>query len=425
MRLTARVSAATRVPHGAGRACSRRDARDAASVSSTATTSCPQEGDPVAGGHGQVPAARSALPEPAPPTSRCSISARPWLPRDLGAAPAPRAATWHPGRRQPGRRRLSGLGGRRDRRAQRPLPPRAARRRPRALPEPVQQGVIRSLPRRAAGCVGDPLQRRRRRSVHAGGERRRRTVRSSCSAATRRRRTGSSSRCGRSPRVLEAEPAARAARHRAARVSRASRCSTSSGCETVSSSSAGTRSAMRRELMRRAHLLLHTKVKDPCPSAVIEAMACGLPVVYPASGGTVELVGDEAGDRRAASRELGARRASVAGGARRCSSARCSPNALGLCRGGPNSRRRAVRAGAVARSPRGALRPAPRADASTQISPQPSFGSPMSQPRFGELARAGASGVVLDLVLRVGEVRQPDLTAKRHGPVTVERPARG
>jgi glycosyltransferase involved in cell wall biosynthesis len=48
-------------------------------------------------------------------------------------------------------------------------------------------------------------------------------------------------------------------------------------------------------LMRRSHLLLHTKVKDPCPSAVIEAMACGLPVVYAASGGTVELVGDEAG----------------------------------------------------------------------------------------------------------------------------------
>jgi len=48
-------------------------------------------------------------------------------------------------------------------------------------------------------------------------------------------------------------------------------------------------------LMRRAHALLHTKVMDPCPSAVIEAMACGLPVVYAASGGTVELVGDEAG----------------------------------------------------------------------------------------------------------------------------------
>jgi glycosyltransferase involved in cell wall biosynthesis len=48
-------------------------------------------------------------------------------------------------------------------------------------------------------------------------------------------------------------------------------------------------------LFRRAHVLLHTKVLDPCPSLVIEAMACGLPVVYPASGGTVELVGDEAG----------------------------------------------------------------------------------------------------------------------------------
>ena len=48
-------------------------------------------------------------------------------------------------------------------------------------------------------------------------------------------------------------------------------------------------------IMQRAHLLLHTKVQDPCPSVVIEAMACGLPVVYPASGGTVELVDDEAG----------------------------------------------------------------------------------------------------------------------------------
>ncbi len=49
------------------------------------------------------------------------------------------------------------------------------------------------------------------------------------------------------------------------------------------------------QLFRRAHLLLHTKVNDPCPSTVVEAMACGLPVVYAASGGTVELVGHEAG----------------------------------------------------------------------------------------------------------------------------------
>lgn len=45
-------------------------------------------------------------------------------------------------------------------------------------------------------------------------------------------------------------------------------------------------------LLQRAHLLLHTKVNDPCPGIVVEAMACGLPVVYPASGGVPELVGD-------------------------------------------------------------------------------------------------------------------------------------
>jgi glycosyltransferase involved in cell wall biosynthesis len=48
-------------------------------------------------------------------------------------------------------------------------------------------------------------------------------------------------------------------------------------------------------LYRRAHVLLHTKVNDPCPNVVLEAMASGLPVVYPGSGGTVELVGDVAG----------------------------------------------------------------------------------------------------------------------------------
>ena len=48
-------------------------------------------------------------------------------------------------------------------------------------------------------------------------------------------------------------------------------------------------------IFRQAHVLLHTKVNDPCPTLVLEAMACGLPVVYPGSGGTVELVGDEAG----------------------------------------------------------------------------------------------------------------------------------
>lgn len=48
-------------------------------------------------------------------------------------------------------------------------------------------------------------------------------------------------------------------------------------------------------IMQRAHVLLHTKYNDPCPGVVIEAMACGLPIVHSASGGVPELVGDDAG----------------------------------------------------------------------------------------------------------------------------------
>ena len=38
-----------------------------------------------------------------------------------------------------------------------------------------------------------------------------------------------------------------------------------------------------------------TKHADPCPNTVIEAMACGLPVVHVESGGVPELVGPNAG----------------------------------------------------------------------------------------------------------------------------------
>ena len=48
-------------------------------------------------------------------------------------------------------------------------------------------------------------------------------------------------------------------------------------------------------IFKGAHLLLQTKVNDPCPERVVEAMACGLPVIYSQSGGVPELVGEEAG----------------------------------------------------------------------------------------------------------------------------------
>lgn len=49
------------------------------------------------------------------------------------------------------------------------------------------------------------------------------------------------------------------------------------------------------DLFRSANILVHAKYNDPCPRVVVEAMACGLPVVYSATGGTPELVGEDAG----------------------------------------------------------------------------------------------------------------------------------
>ena len=48
-------------------------------------------------------------------------------------------------------------------------------------------------------------------------------------------------------------------------------------------------------IYQSAHAYLMTNHLDACPSTVIEAMACGLPVIHVSSGGAPELVGPEAG----------------------------------------------------------------------------------------------------------------------------------
>ncbi len=49
------------------------------------------------------------------------------------------------------------------------------------------------------------------------------------------------------------------------------------------------------DLMRSAHLLFSAEINPPCPNSVIEALACGLPVIGFETGSLRELVGEQAG----------------------------------------------------------------------------------------------------------------------------------
>jgi glycosyltransferase involved in cell wall biosynthesis len=48
-------------------------------------------------------------------------------------------------------------------------------------------------------------------------------------------------------------------------------------------------------LYQQADAYIMLKHNDPCPNTVLEAMACGLPVVYSDTGGVRELVGEDSG----------------------------------------------------------------------------------------------------------------------------------
>ena len=49
------------------------------------------------------------------------------------------------------------------------------------------------------------------------------------------------------------------------------------------------------KIYQSADAFVSTKYLDPCPNSVIEALSCGLPVLYSASGGTPELVDSKSG----------------------------------------------------------------------------------------------------------------------------------
>ena len=52
------------------------------------------------------------------------------------------------------------------------------------------------------------------------------------------------------------------------------------------------RSEQLADLLRASDAMVHAAVNEPCSNSIVEALACGLPVVYRDSGGNRELAGD-------------------------------------------------------------------------------------------------------------------------------------
>ncbi len=53
--------------------------------------------------------------------------------------------------------------------------------------------------------------------------------------------------------------------------------------------------AMRAQIMRSCDLMFYPSYADPAPNTVLEALACGVPILYQAYGGPYEVIGDAEG----------------------------------------------------------------------------------------------------------------------------------
>lgn len=67
-------------------------------------------------------------------------------------------------------------------------------------------------------------------------------------------------------------------------------------CPDIDSANVGMAGALGRErladLLRCSDAMVHAAWNEPCSNAIVEAMACGLPVIYRDSGGSGELAGN-------------------------------------------------------------------------------------------------------------------------------------